>query len=178
MRRSLAVAVAVAVGLAFGGGLMVGTLALRGERASAQAQPTEEDRIKAALEKLEKINKKLSDAIADFKAGTITAAQLNARILDIEDLKRKAIDDLFEGVPIYGQSFSYWYTGFHAMDFRLQEARVRSQLADMFSRGDVAKSLTRAENNKKSIEKKLKERLQQIQQPPPPPPQPPPPSPH
>lgn len=58
------------------------------------------------------------------------------------------------------------------MDFRLQEARVRSQLADMFSRADVAKSLTRAENNKKSMEKKLKERLQQIQQPPPPPPPP------
>ncbi len=161
LRRHLAALLAMT--LTFGGGLGVGTL-LTGGQAGAQEIPPEGDLIRGALEDLERINKRLREAIDDYEEGRIDEGALRRRIQKILEMKENAIADLFRWYEVYGSSFAQWYFRFSRLDRHLDESFLRSQLEEILNRRQISGPLRDAERLKKDIERELKDRLKAIEQ--------------
>ena len=153
----------VAVTLAFGVGVGLGTM-LGGGPAVAQEVPPEADIIRGALQDLERINRLINEAIEDYVNNRIDEDSLRRRIRKILERKEDAVSDLFRWYEVYGGSFTQWYFRFSRVDRFLDEAYLLSQLGRFEHRQVLAGPLRNAERTKKDIERELRERLKEIEE--------------
>jgi hypothetical protein len=159
MRRLATAAVAV---LLFGAGLSLGGL-LAGRAARAQESPPENEIIRIGLDGLERINRMLREAIDDYEEGRIDEEGLRRRIRRILERKKDVVADLFRWYTVYGDTFARWYFVFSALDRRLDEAYLRSQLEEILGRRQISGPLRTAKEVKESIERDLRERLRELE---------------
>jgi hypothetical protein len=121
--------------------------------------PSDKETLENIKAKLKTLDEKLDETIKKYIEGGLTEDALRKLITELEELKRKAIEEF---PPVLGKPFGYWFTPLEYVDVFLKDAWTYTFETDKDAKDRVRKALEAARETKKHLEAMVEDRLEKL----------------